>query len=186
MAAISISELPARLARSGYGSAHYSIGVARRDSICVLQAGDSWVVCPKYEGHMTTVGRFSDEYEACEYVHRLLTDELFRADADGGKGNPSLVEYFAEERVPVEEQIRSLGVGTAHFSIGEVRDNAWCLVKEEGRWLVFLMKDGRRTSIRDHRWDFTAAELSFRILIKLWRRERLNAGVSAEELAADR
>lgn len=181
-----IAELPAHLAAKGIGSAHYSIGVARRDAICIAKAGDAWVVCPKFEGHMTPVGRFRDEHEACKYLLRLLFNEEHRASPDGAKANGPLQEYFARERVPVEERIRSFGVGTAHFSIGEVRDAAWCLVQEEGRWLTFLMKRGKRTRFCDHRWDFAAAESAFPYRIKWWRREQLAAGVPAEVLAADR
>lgn len=186
MTPLSIAELPAHLAAKGIGSAHYSIGVPRRDAICIAKAGDAWVVCPKFEGHMTTVGRFSDEHLACKYVLHLLFEEEHRASADGAKANGPLQEYFAQERVPVEERIRAFGVGTAHFSIGEVRDDAWCLVEEDGRWLVFLMKNGRRTSFCDHRWDFAAAETAFPFRIKWWRRTQLAAGVSAEALAAER
>ncbi|MFG3342577.1 hypothetical protein [Glycomyces sp. NPDC048151] len=181
-----VAELPARLAARGYGSAHYSIGVPRRNAVCIQQVGDAWVVCPKFEGHMTAVGRFDDEREACQYVFRLINDEEYRAGPDGAKANRVLQEYFARDRVPVEERIRAFGVGTAHYSIGEIRDSAWCLVKEDGRWLVFYLRNGKRTSRSDYRWDFAAAEAAFPLRIKRWRDQALARGVPAEALAADR
>ncbi|THV30074.1 hypothetical protein [Glycomyces paridis] len=183
---LTIASLPARLAAKGYGSAHYSISVARRDAVAVIPDGQAWVVCPKFEGRMTAVGRFADEHEACAHVLRLLVEEEYRAHPDGAKANAPLQEYFARERIPVEERIRSLGVGTARFSIGEIRDDAWCLVDEDGRWLVFLMRGGRRTRRQDHRWDFAAAESALYFAIRRWRTEMLAAGATPEALAADR
>ncbi|MEU6857711.1 hypothetical protein AB0B28_02355 [Glycomyces sp. NPDC046736] len=170
-----IADLPAYLRARGFGSAHYSIGVGRRDSVSVVTDGDAWVVCPKFEGHMTGVGRFRDEHEACKHVLRLLQEEEHRAGPDGAKANGYLQEYFAREREPIEDRIRALGVGSAHFSVGKVRDGAWCLVDQDGRWLTFLMQHGRRTRVRDHRSDYAAAESAFVFQIKLWKRERLAA-----------
>ncbi|MDA1363045.1 hypothetical protein O1R50_25760 [Glycomyces luteolus] len=135
---------------------------------------------------MTPVNRFRDEHDACKHVLRLLIEEEYRSSPDGAKANGPLQEYFARERVPVEGRIRAFGVGTAHFSIGEVREGAWCLIEEDGRWLSFLMKDGKRTSRIDHRGDFAAAESAFPHRIKWWRRTQLATGVTAEALAADR
>lgn len=100
-----ISDLPARLAAKGYGSAHYSIGVPLRESINILQDGDAWVVNPKFEGHMTPVGRFTDEHQACKYVLHLLNEEETRASPDGAKGDAFLQKYFAREREPGEGRI---------------------------------------------------------------------------------
>lgn len=186
MTELSIAALPGHLAARGYGSAHYSIGVVRKDAVSIEQVGGAWVVCPKFEGHMAPVRRFGDEQEACKHVVHLLVEEEYRASPDGAKANGPLQEYLARERVPVEERIRAFGVGTAHFSIGEVRDGAWCLVEEDGRWLSFLSKDGKRIRRIDYRGDFAAAESAFPFRIKWWGREQLANGAGAEVLAADR
>lgn len=176
-----ISDLPARLAAMGIGTDLYSIGVGRENSICIERSGGSWVVYYQERGQWNNVLTFSDEDEVCKYVIGSFEEMLESRRAEGWP-----VDDLARDRVSVEDRIRSLGVGTAHYRIGEVADNAWCLVEEGGSWLVIRMEHGQRTDESDFGKDFDTAESVLFRRLRSWQREQTAVGVAPEVLAADR
>ncbi|MDA1363047.1 hypothetical protein O1R50_25770 [Glycomyces luteolus] len=176
-----ISDLPARLAAMGIGTGLYSIGVGRENSLCIEQSGSSWVVYYQERGQWNNVLTFSDEDEVCRYVIGSFEEMLESRRAEGWP-----VEDLARERVSVEDRIRALGVGSAHYRIGEIADNAWCLIEEGGKWLVIRMENGVRIKESEFGKDFDTAESVLFRRLRSWQREQAAAGVDPEVLAADR
>lgn len=176
-----VSELPDRLSAMGIGTDLYSIGTAREQSLCIEQVGRAWVVYYRERGQWNNTHKFGDEESAVEYVISSFEEML---ESRRSRGFPT--SDLARSRASVEDRIRALGVGTAHYRIGSVSDNAWSLVEEHGRWLVFRTANGERTRVLDYGDDFDSAESGLFKMLRKWQREQTAAGVSAEALAADR